>query len=185
MKRTYLIVGEAPSKDRSKKHLDVALACKSVQRRPVAGTMRWLDENHPLLFEFTMQTVHVNLLKQWPGPSPDGHGYDFPLDEGRDGAAEFVRDVATPSALSVEGVRFCQYRGRRFRVPDLVMLAGRRVARAFRMPRASEYFVIDPECKRVAGLPAVIVPHPSGINRWWNEPLNRRLAKGFLEGLGQ
>lgn len=29
---------------------------------------------------------------------------------------------------------------------------------------------------------AAVVPHPSGINRWWNDRKNRRKAEKFLHG---
>lgn len=31
--------------------------------------------------------------------------------------------------------------------------------------------------------PAVLVPHPSGRNRWWNDAANRRLASSFFVNL--
>lgn len=30
---------------------------------------------------------------------------------------------------------------------------------------------------------AVVVPHPSGVNRWWNDANNRRRARKFFQGL--
>ncbi len=185
MRRSYVIVGEAPAKDLLKRHLDVALACKAVRRRPVAGTLAWLDEEHPQLLQYILRSYHVNLLNRWPGP--EGKGSEFPLEEAREYAAQFVRAIATPSVLSVEGELYCYFDGKKFPPPSLVMLAGRRVARAFRLPaaRKREYFETIEECEVLAGYPVVVVPHPSGLNHWWNDPVNRRLAKGFLYSLGE
>ncbi len=30
------------------------------------------------------------------------------------------------------------------------------------------------------GLPAIVLPHPSGVSHWYNDPLNRRLAAARL-----
>ena len=54
-----------------------------------------------------------------------------------------------------------------------VVMLGRQVARAF-----------DPEYAKLEYLDNlgrfILFPHPSGINRWWNEPRNVRKAKRFL-----
>lgn len=60
----------------------------------------------------------------------------------------------------VEGVR--RARGVRFRTP-VVLFAGHRVARAFRFK--ARYF--DPVLFRERHL-AYVIPHPSGVNTWWN-----------------
>ena len=33
------------------------------------------------------------------------------------------------------------------------------------------------------GMNVAVVPHPSGVNRWWNEPTNVAMAKAFLREL--
>lgn len=67
----------------------------------------------------------------------------------------------------------------------LVVLVGGRVARAFgvRVKRLSEVFgrLVEP-----AGLMATVIPHPSGLNRFWNEASNvsklrRRLRRSLSE----
>lgn len=179
----YVIVGEAPARDGSRKNLDVALACRCVRRQPRFGTMGWMETNHRLLFNFMMQTIHVNLLPEWPGT--DGKGSKFPMPEGRKRATLFARNMATPSIVTSEGKQFRAFDGRRFSRPDLVLMAGWRVAMSFGVKHKDrEYFVTTLEDPLCAGLSTVVVPHPSGINRWWNDEGNRTIARMFLESLG-
>jgi len=56
---------------------------------------------------------------------------------------------------------------------DVVMLLGKRVAAAF--GAKTDYF----EWFDLRGSRAAIVPHPSGINRWWNDPVNVERARAF------
>jgi len=58
-----------------------------------------------------------------------------------------------------------------------VVLVGCGPARVFGW--AGGYF----EWFLVRGVPAVMVPHPSGVNHWWNLGKNRRAAARFLRGL--
>lgn len=66
---------------------------------------------------------------------------------------------------------------RNFKEGQIVLLLGGRVAEAFGVHDA--YFV-----KNALG-PAegYIVPHPSGVSRWWNEHHNRVQAAEFLRGI--
>lgn len=64
-----------------------------------------------------------------------------------------------------------------FMQPRTVLLLGKRVARAFGCP--TEYFArwwID-------RAEAFVVPHPSGINRWWNDHANVDKAARFMRGI--
>lgn len=54
------------------------------------------------------------------------------------------------------------------------ILCGRRVAQAFGLPRVAFF---EPDERGV-----VVIPHPSGISRWWNDPQNVDEARRFLEG---
>jgi len=147
----YLLVGEAPSKNHGKRNLDVCLACRALNIRPVPGTMGKLRTQYPKMFKFTMATKHINLLDEWPGSS--GKGSAFPIKDAMFTAATFR-------------LGFKQY--------DAVFLAGKRVAKAFGVE--AEYF------DKVEGdTPIYVVPHPSGINTWWNDPCNRERARQFLE----
>jgi hypothetical protein len=62
-----------------------------------------------------------------------------------------------------------QVRGRR------LLLLGRNVARAFGHADAPLL-----RWERRGGRLVAVLPHPSGINVWWNEPRNRRAARRFL-----
>lgn len=51
------------------------------------------------------------------------------------------------------------------------VLVGKRVARAFRLGSAGFF-----EATEVRGRPAMVVPHPSGVNLWWNDPKRVEVA---------
>lgn len=57
------------------------------------------------------------------------------------------------------------------RLPPGSLLCGRRVARAF--GRSSQPFF-----EWVGGV--AVIPHPSGVSRWWNDPGNYELARRFV-----
>ena len=62
---------------------------------------------------------------------------------------------------------------------EVVLYAGRRVAAAFDIHPHHEgldYF----EGVAYLDKPTYMVPHPSGVNRWWNERTNRERACDFL-----
>jgi uracil-DNA glycosylase len=60
---------------------------------------------------------------------------------------------------------------------QVVILLGGRVAEAFGIHH--EYFVEVPLGEGFA----YIVPHPSGVNRWWNSPYNVRNASVFMHSI--
>lgn len=95
-----------------------------------------------------------NLLDTWPGPG-NGKGSGWDADAARERALEVFDEIE---------------RG----VPTVFV--GRRVARAFGHP----YDYLD-----VVGVayPMVVVPHPSGVNRWWNDAANEARAKALLRSL--
>lgn len=95
----------------------------------------------------------ANLLGEWPGKQ--GKGDAFPMAAAR--AAAGVLDVS----------------GR-----PLVVAVGKRVAAAMGL-RRPEYFA--PAAWR--GVPLVVVPHPSGVNRWWNDPVNVGKMHAFMRSL--
>jgi hypothetical protein len=97
-----------------------------------------------------------NLLSYWPGPDPRGKGSLFPLDEARAAAEELWTYYPT-------SVRF--------------VVVSARAAGAFGIKRSQYEFLqwFEHEGREVA-----VVPHPSGVVRWWNEKSNARRARAFI-----
>lgn len=96
-----------------------------------------------------------NLLPSNPGRVEGRKGDRFPLARAREHAESISRFLA-------------------FR---RVIFVGRRVARAFRVPETVDVLTWT------AGPPGstfAIVPHPSGVNTWWNDPAHRDAARAFL-----
>ena len=116
MNPRILLIGEAPGKDPRKQNLDVALACKAIGHHPGPGTMIFLKNQHPGLFDFAIATKHVNLLQAYPGPK-------FPIMEGEVAARRMIKSINAYD-------------------PWFVLLAGRAVAQAFAFEAA--YFEDTP-----------------------------------------
>jgi len=112
----------------------------------------------------------LNLVDRWPGRT--AHGSAFPAGLARKNAVEIF------GSLPVD--------------VDLV-LVGRRVARAFgvsnaylRWTQVSQRQTADGRTtSEVLHRRAVVIPHPSGVNRWWNDPKNEARARRFLRGLAR
>jgi hypothetical protein len=62
---------------------------------------------------------------------------------------------------------------------DAVVLLGRRVQRAFGLERQEALSTIV----RSSGTTILCLPHPSGLNRWWNDPAHVREATEALRAL--
>ena len=106
--------------------------------------------------EFLRRTGPRNLLRRWPGPSGRGKGDAFPARRARRAADRIRRSCRGWTSL---------------------ILAGRAVAGAFGLGGLPLLrWSYDPDSR----LRVAVVPHPSGINRWWNAPANRRRAARFL-----
>lgn len=150
-----LIIGEAPSKNE-----DVP--------QPIAGRVgRRLAECAGLTMEeFLAHFDRVNLLKD--RQDTDDHGFTF--DHAR---------------ASLEAYKLRE----KFTRDQIVLLLGWRVARAFSVPKrwhgrnglavSLEYFVQY----NIGDTEARIVPHPSGVNRWWNDPANYKQACEFMQNI--
>lgn len=74
-----------------------------------------------------------------------------------------------------------------------IVMLGKRVASAFswvgdddaiisnsRLPLLCWHRVVELSRPSPSTIPAAIIPHPSGVNRWWNVPENRRDARQFF-----
>jgi hypothetical protein len=85
-------------------------------------------------------------------PGRAGRGDAFPMAEARAAAA----------AMSLEG---------------RAILVGRAVACAFGLRGLEPLRWV-----RSGALEVAMVPHPSGLNAWWNSPENRSAAAAFLRG---
>jgi hypothetical protein len=93
----------------------------------------------------------ANLINRFPGKQ--GKGDAFPAKEAAICAARF--DLS----------------GR-----PLVVLMGKNVARAFGEHRRGYLELFD-----LRSIPAVVAPHPSGINRWWNDAANCEQASAWFK----
>ena len=96
----------------------------------------------------------ANLLSDWPGPAAFGVGDDL-----------------NAAALRAAGIAFDPDRWPR------IIMVGRAVARVLSAPPTTPYLTWFPLTDRTE---AALLPHPSGINRWWNDPDNRTRAAVFL-----
>ena len=112
----------------------------------------------------------INLLNEWPGPSPNGKGDAVPKARLELAAQWIVKDLADRK----------------------VVFLGQAVADAFAplgrtLQRLSQGDWLDlRECYVLDGggveFKAAKVPHPSGVNHWWNVE-NEVRATAFLRGL--
>ena len=95
----------------------------------------------------------LNLLRSYPG-STGGKGDRFP------------RSRAMTAARRLLGrLEGCS-----------VLLAGKNVAAAFRV--RSDYLAWE---DHVAGGRFAVIPHPSGVNHWWNDEANRHKFRGWAD----
>jgi len=104
--------------------------------------------------EYITQTERLNVLPYHPGRR--GKGDLFPLGQAREAAA-----MIKP-----------RLKGRR------VLFIGKATATVFGVKAAPcewEVYVEDGLAFQFA-----ILPHLSGINRWWNRPGNQQLARAFM-----
>lgn len=104
----------------------------------------------------------VNVLDRWPGKQ--GKGSAFPLPEARARAIIMVEKLKERK----------------------VILLGRRVEMAFglNLPwlTLTPWIFIDRLGEPVT-CEVATCPHPSGVNRWWNDASNRRAAATFWGSL--
>ena len=101
--------------------------------------------------EYLQETERINVLMSWPGKN--GKGDAFPRAEASLSAKSLMRALA--------------YRR--------IMFVGVATGRAFKFRGKPLQWV-----RRAGGIEAAVVPHPSGINRWWNSKTNKDRAARFL-----
>lgn len=111
--------------------------------------------------EFYLSTVRVNILPEYAGEN--GQGDAFPMPEARRRALQLAPKLDKRT----------------------VVFVGRRVAEAFGCRQG--WFKWDECYVDVAGHVVAIryaaIPHPSGRNRFWNDPRNVQEARTFMSGL--
>ena len=101
--------------------------------------------------EYRRQFDRRNVLPKWPGRN--GKGDAFPLNEARKRARRMLPDITSRRVIFI----------------------GKNSARAFGFKANFLTW------QTFANNRAAILPHPSGINRWWNDPKNRRRAGRFMK----
>lgn len=99
----------------------------------------------------------INLIKEWPGKQKNGKGDAFPEKLAALNAAWLLPKLEARK----------------------VIFLGLNVARAFASPR-EDFFVWFELGGFFQKTEAAIVPHPSGVNHFWNERANRLAAQRFL-----
>ncbi len=112
-------------------------------------------------FGYLRRFDRVNVFDRFPGRK--GKGDEFPLD-----AARF-RAFAISSSYTIDGAR------------PFVLFFGRKTGQAFYF--REPYLVWGTSALFGTSTRCAVVPHPSGINRWWNDPANVRRARRFLRTL--
>lgn len=97
-----------------------------------------------------------NVLERWPGPAAKGD--KFPIHRARKAAKRLL--------FALEGRR--------------VVAIGRAVAKVLGVPPVVPDMVWSPHDKLAA---IAVLPHPSGVNLWWNDPGNKAAAAAFMRSL--
>lgn len=111
--------------------------------------------------EYVELFARTNLLDEYPG-ARDGKGDLFSIDDASD-PAEKIIDLLEASGGG-----------------ELVLL-GKNVASAFGLKHAEWLKQYD-----IGGsIRASLVPHPSGLNHWYNDPKNQRAAKSHLRAVAR
>lgn len=111
----------------------------------------------------------VNVFDRWPGPQAYKH-------HDRDGG-KGSRFLLTSARRKKKRVLAKLNSGTE--EPTVAVLLGKRVASALDFDR--EFFDPGPLDEGFVG--AVVVPHPSGVNRWFNDPANRARFSRFMSML--
>lgn len=98
-----------------------------------------------------VRVTRVNLAPFWDGKRGKGDAFDADPD-------------LVAAALAIAQAH------------EITLVLGKAVAKALRLPAGIGYFV--PLNRKETTY--YVVPHPSGVNRWWNASRNRREAERFF-----
>lgn len=132
----------------------------------------------------------VNLIDEYPGKGDKNnpHGDAFPMVEARSAARWFVRThdfeprwghlLRAPRPFVMVGANVAEAFGTKW-VPSFVWHKLFLLRDGRTTVKSMSDFAVDPlACYKFA-----MIPHPSGVNRFWNDPANVRRAKKFLRSL--
>lgn len=103
--------------------------------------------------DYLAVTERMNVLEEWPGK--DEKGDAFPLED--------ARELADKKKHLLMGRR--------------VLFLGRRVEKAFGVVKST---ALDWSWNAELKALTAVLPHPSGVVRWWNEEENVKMAETFL-----
>lgn len=128
------------------------------RKNPIAGRcgMKLATFAGLTLDEYLVAFDRENVLARYPGSAGKG--------------AAFSRSSARRRALKLQ---------RKFESKRTVVLLGYRTAAAFKV--RAKYF----QPVLVGKARVIVVPHPSGINRWYNEPRNVSKMKRYMRRLAK
>lgn len=150
-----VLIGEAPGRPRDPSAPQPSLPLGAPATR---RKLEWLFGA-----EAYGRALKFNLLSSWPGKAGKGDLFDV--------------GVAAPAMITInralDGIA----------VEWTVVLLGFRVAETMtaNRPHLREYFKPWSAANRTY----VIIPHPSGVNRWWNEDANRFRAVRACRKIGR
>lgn len=101
-----------------------------------------------------------NLLSEWPGPASKGS--KFPMAAATLGAHRLLR------TLPSDGNR--------------IILCGSRVAKAMSLQWVTplRWFNVSWQSPRYVQACVILIPHPSGVNRQWNDPEVAQVVRRIL-----
>lgn len=125
-----------------------------------------------------------NLLNYCPPKTEGGKGEAFSgehFEKARRTARSYCRWFAKRSPLD-----WSDQEGPASQRPLRVILAGGRVAKAFRLRSPTpllewrSLYLLSTHPMPPNSAWVAVIPHPSGVNRWWNEKDNVDMARDFL-----
>ena len=152
--KKILLVGQAPSRNGG--YGEKALDAGI----PSSASGRLLKLFDMSREEYLDRFKRLNLLDYWPGALKSGRGDKFPILEGRKSAQRIQKQISEYHILCI----------------------GKRVGKCFNMDdcfKWEEYIHCYPFTRnRVA-----MIPHTSGLNRFYNDPDNIQRTKTFLQEL--
>ena len=107
--------------------------------------------------EYMTSFQRVNLIDEYPGPLASGKGDKFPLRQARDKAKRILQQMSEYHILCI----------------------GKRVGQCFNLDQC---FVWEDriQCYPLTRNRIAMIPHTSGLNRFYNDPRNLDRAKAFL-----